>query len=453
MLKNIRRSILISIVLLILLSTTCLAATTSSEKAKLEIVENNTCTINIHDIATFEKKIIDYNIEKKELTIGLKVTNDIVPIFNKPTEIFFVIDNSLSMDDDVTQELKRLDVVIDSAKSLATELLKNENVEIGIVRFSTGDNEGTISDASLVIEPTNSKTNVLNAIDSIVDDKSGPRTNIDAGLKVASQNFTEECESKYIILLTDGVPNTSVGGPTHTYSRETATNTKAELLNLKRQGISLISVMIGVPDVEEPSTGITYKDLAEEIFGTTQEPTYGDFYYIPDSKIEETICKTILEGFTVNPNSTLTNLKIYDYFPQEIVDNFDFSYVSEPTKGKVSESIDLQNNLIIWTIGSLEPGESVSLSYKLKLKDNIDTSIIDVVLDTNEKVDITADNLPSISSDVTPKIKVSLTEDTTVKQDTIPQTGATSLFTIVVSIVVIVGIISLVRFYIIKRDI
>lgn len=448
MLKNIKKFIFIFIVLFILLSTTCFAATVSSEKAKLEIVENNICTINIHDIATFEKKIVDYNLEKKELTIGLKVTNNVEPIFAKPTEIFFVIDNSTSMNDAVTSTLNRLQVITNSAKTLATELLKNENVEIGIVRFSTGDNEGTISDASLITKPTNSKDTILNSITSIAEGELGPRTNIDAGLKVAVENFTAECESKYVILLTDGVPNTAVGGPTLTYSGETATKTKAEILSLKNNNISLISVMTGVPDVEEPSTGITYKELAQEIFGTTQEPTYGDFYYIPDNKIEQTICKTILNGFTVDPNSTLKNLKIYDYFPQEIVDNFDFSYVTKPTKGEVSASIDLQNNLIVWTIDSLAPGESFNLSYKLTLKDNIDSSILNTILKTNEKVDITADNITSVSSDVAPKIKVIAEAPTP-----IPQTGSTNLFVIIVSIIVIVAIVSVIRFYIIKRDI
>ena len=153
--------------------------------------------------------------------------------------------------------------------------------------------------------------------------------------------------------------------------------------------------MTGVPDVEEPSTGITYKELAQEIFGTTEEPTVGKFYYIPDSEIEKTVCETIFNDFSSVSKNTLTNLKIYDYFPQEIVDNFDFSYVTEPTKGTISSSIDLQNNLIVWTIDKLEPQENIIVSYKLTLKDKVNDKILGVVLNTNEKVEITANEIKS----------------------------------------------------------
>ena len=215
--------------------------------------------------------------------------------------------------------------------------------------------------------------------------------------------------------------------------------------------------MTGVPDVEEPSTGITYKALAEEIFGTTAEPTVGKFYYIPDSKIEETICTTILNNFEDTSSNTLTDLKIYDYFPQEIVDNFDFSYVTEPTKGTISPTIDLQNNLITWTIDKLEPKETATVSYKLKVKDNIDSKILNVILNTNEKVEITAneiktdDGTNTLVSKVTPKVR--LTQDTTIANTTIPQTGETNTLYIFIGIILVAVIALGIRFYIINRDV
>lgn len=459
MLKNKKKFIFMFATLLILISTSCFAATTSSEKAKLEIVENNICTININDIATFEKKIISSDLQNKELTLQLKVTNIAEPILNKPTEIFFVIDNSLSMRDAVSTELSRLEVITNSAKNLASELLKNENVKIGIVSFSTGDDEGTITDATLRIKPSNNKETVLSSINSIATGELGARTNIDAGITLASQNFTEECESKYLVLLTDGVPNTALGGTTFTYSGETATKTKSKLEALEDSGVTIFSVMTGVPNIEEPSTQITYKALAEEVFGTTEEPTVGKFYYIPDSEIEKTICETILTNFTDTSNNTLTNLKIYDYFPKEIVDNFNFSYVTSPTIGSISPSIDLENNLIVWTIDKLEPGDSATVSYKLSLKDNIDTSILSVILNTNKKVDITSDEIKTddgtniLTSNVTPKVKVTLEKDNTIANTTIPQTGSTSTPFIITGIAIIAcGIIGI-RFYLLNRDI
>lgn len=460
MLKNKKKIIFAIIAILMMVSTTCLAATTSSEKAKLEIVENNICTINIQNMANFEKKIIASDLEKKELTLQLKVSNITEPIFNKPTEIMLVIDNSLSMKDTISTNVTRLKAVTDSAKTLATELLKNENVSIGVVSFSTGDNEGTISDASLKVKPTKSTEDVLSAIAEISEGELGPRTNIDAGLTVGNQNFSANCESKYLILLTDGVPNTAVGGPTMTYSADTATKTKAKLNALNDDDVTIFSVMTGVSSTKiETSTNLTYKALAEEIFGTTENPTVGKFYYISDSEIEETICETILGNFLDTSANTLTNLKIYDYFPKEIVDNFDFSYVTSANKGTISPTIDLQNNVIIWTIDKLEPQESATVSYKLKLKDNIDTSILDVILNTNEKVEITADQVKTddgsnvLVSKVTPKVRVTIPKDETVANIVIPQTGDTSLPMIIITLILLAATAITIRFYIINRDI
>ena len=216
--------------------------------------------------------------------------------------------------------------------------------------------------------------------------------------------------------------------------------------------------MTGVEsNVPNPETGKTYKELAEEIFGTSEKPNYGKFYYIPDSKIDKTISKDILNDI-VNPNDgVLTNIDIYDYFPQEIVDNFDFSYVTEPTKGTISPTIDLQNNLITWTIDKLEPKETATVSYKLKVKDNIDSKILNVILNTNEKVEITAneiktdDGTNTLVSKVTPKVR--LTQDTTTANTTIPQTGDTNTLYIFIGITLVAVIALGIRFYIINRDV
>ena len=450
--KNKLKLVSVLSVLLLLISSTCFAVT-SNKDVKMEIVENNVCTIKINDYTNFEKKITDYDLEKKEITIGLKVTNTAEPVFDKPTEIFLVIDNSLSMRDNVTATANRLKVVTDSAKKLATELLNNENVKIGIVKFSTGDNEGSITDATLITTPTNISDTVMSAITDIAEGELGPRTNIDAGITLASQNFGSTCENKYIILLTDGVPNTAIDGPILTYSGEVETKTKAKLLSLENADINIFAMMTGVQNVEEPTTGLTYKELAERVFGTSEEPTVGKFYYIPDSQIEKTVCETILEDMAPGTDSTLTNLKIYDYFPQEIVDNFNFSYVTKPTKGTISEDIDLQNNMIVWSIDKLEPGESANVSYKLTLKENVDDKIINKILNTNTKVDITADEITTedgsniISSDVTPKIR--LVRDTS--PTPIPQTGTASTIAVIAAGLIALALVFGIKILVINR--
>lgn len=490
--KLLKKISFIFLLLFVVLSTSVLATIVSSEKATFEIVENNVCTINITDKAVFEKKIIDYDLEKKEVTIGLKVSNTATLPLDKPSEIVLVIDDSKSMKDTIATGGSRMEAVADSAKVLATELLKLDTVKLSVVSFSTGTNEGTITDATLRTGLTNSRDVVLNSITEICDDffdriehsdpssSVGARTNIEAGITLAGEQFTGNCENEFIILLTDGVPNISLGSNKILYSGQTSINTKNALTKLNNDGIQILSMMTGVnEDVETMQTNKTYKALAEEVFGTPEKPTVGKFYYITDSEIEETVSTVILNQLIAPLDDILTDIDIYDYFPQEIIDNFNFEYVERPSIGTVSEDIDLQNNRIVWHIDKLGYEESATLSYKLTLKDNINDEIDGVILDTNEKVDITTDKVLNdddskkvISSDVTPKVKVTLPEpepepkpdpepepkpeppkDDTVAPDPIPQTGATILGIVIISAALITSIVIGLRLYFKGKDI
>lgn len=451
--KKLNKILPILLLLCLLLSTSCLAVSTNSDKLHLEIVENNVCTIPIKNTAVFEKKIVDYDLSKKEITMQMKITNIAEKPLAGPTEIIFVIDTSDSMKREVSSGVTRMEAVKQAASKLATELLKNDTVKLGVVTFSTSDNFGTIADAKLKSPLTSSSSDISSIMQSLTYDGNG-QTNIDAGLTLASQNFSNTCENKYIILLTDGVPNYSIGKPTFEYSGTTAENTKDTLNKLTNEShINLISVMTGVEsNVENPETGMTYKELAEEIFGTSTNPNYGKFYYIPDSQIEKTISEDILKDITSAEDGVLTNIDIYDYFPQEIVDNFDFEYVTSPNLGTISPSIDLQNNCIIWHIDSLNYGEVGTVSYKLTVKKEVDSNIINVILKTNEKVDIAADELPTpVTSDVSPKIR--LIGDNTKAPDVIPQTGIPNTIYIILSVTLVICLFIGIKLYIFNKNI
>ena len=457
-------------VILMLISTTCFAASVSSTDATLTLVENNVCTIQVTDFVQFEKSLLAFDKTNKEFTIQLTIANTAKEVFPEPTEIFLVIDNSLSMDDEISPNVTRLAAVTNSAKTLASQLLENENVDLGVISFSTGDEEGTITDANLLLAPSHDVEAVTDSIDSIASGELGPRTNIDAGLTLANQNFSEDCQSKYIVLLTDGVPNTAVGGPTQTYSGQTATKTKATLQNINAQGVHIFSLMTGVVDVEEPSTNISYKTLAEEIFGTPEEPTVGKFYYITDNEIEQTVSETILADITNVADSTIHDLDIYDYFPQEIIDNFDFSYVTSPNLGTVSAEINLEDRYIVWHIDALAPGQNGFLAYKFSLKSTINSEIDGQTLPTNEKVEITSEDITTedgshtVSSTVSPQVQVNLPEETpaptptntvdnTVANTVIPQTGTSNFPIVFIGMVAIVAIIIGVRFYQLRKNV
>ncbi len=387
----------------------------SYETVTMTVVEEPVCTIEIGENSSFEKKLIEKNLNNKEVTLQLQVTNEETSI--QPTgEIMLVIDNSLSMEETVDDgTTTREELVINSANTLVNTILEgNDNLQVGVVSFSTNEDvslEGTINDASLVSDLSSDPQALVSAISNI--QYTGPRTDLEAGLNLASQYFTEEDNNKYIIVLTDGIPNVALNYDGMYYSDDVINKTKAQLQSLDTAGYDVITMLTGITETDSvPATrqdDKTYGDIIEEIFGTEENPTVGKFYNIQDSEIEQTITNNIYNDL-LPIEQVLTDITITDYFPQEIIDNFEFAYVSEPNIGTVSAEVNTENNSITWTISELQPGETATVQYTLSLKEDFDESIVGPILDTNERVDITYTNLNGETvedtSDVTPKLKL-----------------------------------------------
>ena len=138
----------------------------------------------------------------------------------------------------------------------------------------------------------------------------------------------------------------------------------------------------------------TYKEVAEDIFGTTSTPTAGPVYYVEDSTattaITDSIYNDLFETKTVKATAKykLTNIVIKDYIPQNYVDNFNFSYVSQPNIGSISTEIDKTDNSITWSIPELGVGETATVTYRLSLKDQFDSDILNIDLPTNKNVTV-----------------------------------------------------------------
>ena len=144
---------------------------------------------------------------------------------------------------------------------------------------------------------------------------------------------------------------------------------------------------IDTPDTIVSGTTKTYSDIIKEVFGTAQNPTAGMFYYISDEDIEKTITTDIYNSL-MPTNNTFKDIVIEDYFPDEIVKNFDFAYVKNANIGNISTKIDEKTNKITWTIPELEYGKTAVVQYKLKLKQDFDSSIVDKILNTTQKIDM-----------------------------------------------------------------
>ena len=427
---------------LILIANISLA---SYSTVQMEVVEEPVCTIEFSENSGFEKKLIEKNLTNKEVTLQLQVTNEETML--KPTgELVLVLDNSDSMNNfiDEEQTTTRKDLIFESAKTLISNLLEgNDSLQIGIVSFSSyynpenpGDvsQEGTSADASVVSDFSNNSSDLNTSIDSI--QATGARTDLDAGITLASEQFTEADNNKYMIVLTDGVPNIALGNNSY-YSDEVINLTKTKLQQIGNQGINIITMLTGIDNASATTPtnpDKTYGQIIEEIFGTEETPTVGDFYYVTDDEVEQTITQDIYNSL-LPVSQSYTNIVIKDYFPQEIVDNFEFAYVSEANIGEVTTEINKEDNSITWTIPELKSGETATVQYKLKLKEDFNSNIVDKLLDTNEKVDITYKDLTGTdqekTSDVTPVLR--LTEP----PKELPKAGIT---TMIIGLVIATGL-------------
>ena len=417
--------ILFTFITLILLITNLSLASYST--VTMTVVEEPVCTIELGENSQFEKRLIEKNLNNKEVTLQLQVTNNETSI--KPTgEIMLVLDNSDSMQNATSTGEIRKDLVFESAQALVSNLLEdNTQLQIGVVSFSTNTDmskEATIEDASIVSSLSSNATELNNAISNI--EANGPRTDLQAGLLLASQQFSEEDNNKYMIVLTDGVPNVAIGSNNPYYSDTTITQTKEQLQTLEADGIQITTMLTGIDDESYVPNGTdkNFGEIIEEIFGTPENPTAGNFYYVTDDQIETTITENIYNDL-LPVEKTLTNIVIKDYFPEEIIDNFDLAYVSDANIGEISAEVDTSDNSITWTIPELASGQTATVQYTLKLKEDFDSSIVNKILDTNEKVDITYNDFDgteqSKTSDVTPKLR--LTEPPAV----LPKAGTTLL--------------------------
>lgn len=405
-----KKKIFITLFLLLILIANISFASYST--VTMSIVEEPVCTIDIGNNSKFEKKLISKDLNNKEVTLQLQVTNN--ENAEKPTgELVLVLDNSSSMSEKSSSGKTRRELVFSSAQTLVTNLLNNNNqLKIGIVTFSSNsDNskEGTLDDATLTSELTSDPTDLTNAISNIP--ANGNRTDLDAGLKLAYKQFSSEENNKYMIVLTDGIPNIAVDYDKVYFSDDVIAKTSQQLKSLEQNGVKLITMLthINNENAKPGSNGKTNAQIIEEIFGTTTNPTAGKFYYIDDSKIEETISNDIYNSLIPIAKS-YKDITIIDYFPEEIINNFDFAYVTQSNIGTISQKVDTATNSITWTIPELSAGQTATVQYKLKLKENFNSNIVNKVLNTNKKVEISykdLDDKPQTkTSDISPKLKL-----------------------------------------------
>ncbi len=405
--KNYLKIFAIFLVIL-LLSSACFAdSPVAKGDATMVLVEDNKVETTFGKYGEFEKKMEKIDTVNKTIDISLTARNNKEIVEDKAGEVVLLVDTSKSMSTNLvsvnSEEMSRKDLVLDATEALIKKLLdNNKDIKIGLVEFATSTNveeEGTEADAKIITEALTSESSELSdAIKTIREDVLGARTDVEIGLETAEKLLaTSENDeaNKYIVVLTDAVPNTAKGVTLDFYTEESADPTKEKLVDLQEKNINVISMLIDISEREinltgrpEDATFKTYKDVANYVFGTELSPTAGPVYYIKDDDVIDTVNNDIYNDLVVTDKYELTDIVIKDYFPKNIIDNFDFAYLTKPEIGEVSATVDKTDNSITWTISKLEPGEEATFTYRLTLKNTFSSDIVGPNLPTNENITI-----------------------------------------------------------------
>lgn len=469
--KSINKIILILIAIIIGSSSSSVFAT--DLKTTLNIVQKSSEKKYLeNDQGYISKSIVNIDSNNGEVTIELKLSNTKKAVEEKNyTEVVLLMDNSLSMDFKTSEGKTRKSIIVESAKELVNTIYDtSKNVKTGIVKFCGETSlSSPLNAATIITNLTTDKQSVLEGLETYEKQSTQSSTNIQKGLIKAENMFSKDSGNKIIILLTDGVPNedgyrNSVKDANMVMTNEKYNtileNTKKELLKINDEGIRLISVMTGInsDDLDEYGNVITNTEddlkAVEKIFGTQEKPTTGKFYNAKTSDAEQIIKNDIAKDIQEIINTPITNLKIIDYFPDDIMNNFDFSYVNNPSLGDASNKIQSETKTIEWNISELKGNEVATLKYKLKIKNMENTELLNKTIATNEKVVFTYQDSDTKEHEVilesSPKIKlaeVKKTENTngskkdddkTTAPGTIPQTGVN--ITIALSIIVVIAV-------------
>ena len=522
-----------SIVLAIaLFCTTVFGATYKRTDLEMVEIKDDKCEDQFGEYGEFTKQMTNLDTKNKTIDLELTVKNNAreqQEEVTSPADVVFLIDNSDSMaqrrynshGDEISP---RREYVINAAKELASKLKTSEyDIQFGIVEFATYKDGNVYSpyadtpntdyskDAITLTENfTSDLTTINNALDQLYEDsfstrehtenpnrKLAPQTNIAAGLKQAQDLFTNKSRSnavKHLIILTDGLPyysapdyDTVVSTSAH-YAKcvqpaidelnaiKSAGNINVEsvLINFGTDNF-LDQKMLNSPESEYdtiPKDEYTYEYVSDKIFGVPFSPRVGTINYVDDENLSTFITENIYDTLISSVSSSsykLSNIVIKDYFPQYIIDNFDFEIIEKENIGTVTASIDKSTRCITWTIDELAPQTTGKVKYRLTLKETVQDSAVNVNLDTNEKIEINYDENDEpgepVIDDKTPTVKLipptpenntpaNKPQDNTTANKTIPQTGTkatTSILSIgLISCISLLGIVSFTEYKNIK---
>lgn len=471
-------------------------ANATNEKVQLQIVQKASETKKIlENQGTIVEEITSMDKEKGSATIQVKIDNSVKDEGEKEkfenTELLIIVPESIS----AGENLERYNTYI---KSLATKVFeKNSNTKIGIVGMKgtvydgevgedgnivwgpkdEGKVNGTESNAEIVANFTNDVTTLQNGLMNMNSAKTKYNYNLQAAIRLARNTYSKNT-NKILVSLYDNVPTIAIGvcktvsyggwnSPYDTMEegviakhKELVSKTKSEILTLKDNNIDFI--MLRPEDTSfdqkwyDSTTGEFKLDFdgspyVQELYGTIANPTYGKMYSLNDANLEKVVTEYIYNDIIENVGVDFQDVTVKDYFPKEIIDNFTIT-ISNENQADVDISHLESDSYIEWKVGELKSNQNASLTYTLQIKDMNNSELLEKVIDTNEKIEVTykagAEEMLTVNLTSSPKIKLSKqvsiqddkTEDDKGDKDNttaigkIPQTGVNP--TIILEIII-----------------
>ena len=410
-------------------------------KPKLEIVKQASDVKSLdNNQGNLSEKIISSNLENGEVTIELKLENKKANTTENTekyenTEIYIMIP-------EVSSEESRKKY-LDYVESLSTKIFNKSNkVKIGIIGI-TGTTDGKVngdnSNAEIIIGPTNNLLQIKNSLNEINPDNNNYYINLQAAIRLASENYSNNV-NKILVSLYDGVPVIANGYPAtvNFQSQSTvlqtlnqrynsmSTEIANEILKLKNSNIKFVllrpndtsyNITYYRTDNNEKIVDFDGSPYVQKIYGTKDNPTYGIMYEYTEENLDTVVNESIYNAVINLLDLPMNNIELQTYFTEDIMNNFDYSFVSKSI-GTVS---NIKDNKIVWSIDKLDTNGVATLQYKLKVKNITDETLLNKIFKTNERVDISynIDKTYTDSLTSSPQVRF-VVEETNKSEENIP---------------------------------
>lgn len=499
-----KRVINISLICFIILSMFSSVFATDL-KTKLDVVQQNAETKYLENNQGYiTKSIIESDENTGEVVIDLGLSN-ITNITEDTKERYENTEILIMVSENIVNEEEKLNTYVSYIETLSTKVFeKNSNTKIGIIgikgTISDGEvdengnmvwgekNEGTVKgsedNAEIILKPSSSCVEIKSSLQNMNSSKTKYRTNLQAAIRLANKSYSGNV-NKILICLYDDVPDiaigvkqqVSAGGLFSEYAtveeaviakhNQVANKTSSEILTLKTNNVDFILLRPDDTSYDETWYNTDSGELAlefdgspyvQKIYGTLENPTYGKMYSLNNDTLEQVVTEYIYRDIMENIRVDIKSATIKEYFSDEILKNFDITFSDENI-----DTTELKNNKYIeWNIGDLAGNETVNLKYTLKIKNMRNEEILNKVLSTNEKTEMTYINYlneeTSITSNSSPKIQLSEIKisnitipdkenekDNTLADGILPQTGQKVVFGIVF-IILIIGLFTFIKY-------